>query len=81
MPQGLRADPATLAAVVEGAFAVMAARIGARQDSRLLVDNELVAREVCDIVALSLEKLDERLGAPAPDSDAHAPDIVPPPDP
>ncbi len=60
MPESLRSDPVTLAAAVQGAFAVMAARIDARQDSRLLVDNELVAAEVYELVSMTLEKL-ERL--------------------
>ena len=64
MPQQpSRTDPLTVAAAVQGAFAVMAARIGARQDSRLLVDNDLVTREVIDLVSLTLDKLDDRLGA------------------
>ena len=60
-----RTDPVTVAAVVRGAFAIMAARIDARQDSRLLVDNQLVADEVSEIVSLTLGKLDEGLGTSA----------------
>jgi hypothetical protein len=37
----------------------MAARIGARQDSRLLVDNQLIADEVHEIVSLTLGRLEE----------------------
>lgn len=64
-----RTDPATVAAVVQGAFAIMAARIDARQDSRLLVDNQLVADEVYEIVSLTLGKLDDGLGTPGAAAD------------
>ena len=62
MSQPFTRDPVTVAAALQGAFAIMAARIDARQDSRLLVDNELVAREVNELVSLTLGRLDEALG-------------------
>ena len=78
MPQPFRTDPVTVAAALQGAYAVMAARIGSRQDSRLLVDNDLVAREVCDLVRLTLDKLDAGLDV-EPDShpDPQPPDAAP----
>lgn len=63
MSQSAPHDSETVAAALQGAFAVMAARIGARQDSRLLVDNQLIADEVYEIVSLTLGKLQERSGA------------------
>ncbi len=63
MAESFRSDPMAVAAAVRGAFAVMAARIEARQDSRLLVDNHRIADEVYDIVALTLDRLDQ-LGEP-----------------
>ena len=62
MSQPFTRDPVTVAAALQGAFAVMGARIDARQDSRLLVDNDLVAREVNELVSLTLGRLDEALG-------------------
>ena len=67
--ESFRTDPVTVAAVVRGAFNVMAARIDARQDSRLLVDNQLIADEVYEIVSLTLAKLDDGLAAPADAAD------------
>jgi hypothetical protein len=60
MQERFGTNPVTVAAALHGAFAVMAARIAARQDSRLLVDNELVAAEVCELASLALRGLDER---------------------
>ena len=58
MIQPFTRDPVTVAAALQGAFAVMSARIEARQDSRLLVDNQLIADEVYEIVSLTLGKLE-----------------------
>ncbi len=65
MTQRFSADPVTVAAVVQGAFRIMAARIDARQDSRLLVDNELVVSEAYELVSLMLIKLDGGPGVSA----------------
>lgn len=77
MSQRFSSDPVTVAAAVQGAFRIMAARIDARQDSRLLVDNELVTAEAFELASLMLSKLDAGLGtlsdaSPLNDDHAHS---------
>jgi hypothetical protein len=64
MSQRFGSDPVTVAAALRGAFAVVAARIEARMDSRLS-DNERVADEVSELASLVLARMDERT---APDA-------------
>ena len=78
MTRRFSSDPVTVAAAVQGAFAIMAARIEARQDSRLLVDNELVTAEVYELVSLTLQKLDEGFDTSAPASGSEHDATAPP---